>query len=164
MANPRTDIIDSETLYKCFGNLNSEQINKLEPFIPYSTHRQKYISIVTKELTELATAEKLTQAESLFLRSWELTSDNNLITTVLSTGSSKCKIHFASLIANSDKIFLSNSSSLMCYVEELSKLENVEFIVATLETLLEKGKNVNSNYETQILRLGKIAKIKVANV
>ena len=160
LANPRTDIIDSETLYKCFGNLNSEQINKLEPFIPYSTHRQKYISIVTKELTELATAEKLTQAESLFLRSWELTSDNNLITTVLSTGSSKCKIHFASLIANSDKIFLSNSSSLMCYVEELSKLENVEFIVATLETLLEKGKNVNSNYETQILRLGKIAKNK----
>ena len=160
LANPRTDIIDSETLYKCFGNLNSEQINKLEPFIPYSTHRQKYISIVTKELTELATAEKLTQAESLFLRSWELTSDNNLITTVLSTGSSKCKTHFASLIANSDKIFLSNSSSLMCYVEELSKLENVEFIVATLETLLEKGKNVNSNYETQILRLGKIAKNK----
>ena len=159
-ANPRTDIIDSETLYKCFGNLNSEQINKLEPFIPYSTHRQKYISIVTKELTELATAEKLTQAESLFLRSWELTSDNNLITTVLSTGSSKCKTHFASLIANSDKIFLSNNSSLMCYVEELSKLENVEFIVATLETLLEKGKNVNSNYETQILRLGKIAKNK----
>ena len=159
-ANPRTDIIESETLYKCFGNLNSEQINKLEPFIPYSTHRQKYISIVTKELTELTIAEKLTQAESLFFRSWELTSDNNLIKTVLSTGSSKCKAHFASLIANSDKIFLSNSSSLMCYVEELSKLENVDFIVATLETLLEKGKNVSSNYETQILRLGKIAKNK----
>ena len=159
-ANPRTDIIDSETLYKCFGNLNSEQINKLEPFIPYSTHRQKYISIVTKELTELATTEKLTQAESLFFRSWELTSDNNLIKTVLSSGSSKCKTHFASLIANSDKSFLSNNSSLMCYVKELSKLEDVEFIVATLETLLGKGKNVNFNYETQILRLAKAAKDK----
>ncbi|MBV3670099.1 MULTISPECIES: hypothetical protein [unclassified Bacteroides] len=159
-ANSKADSIESETLYKCLGNDNSVLVSTLEPFIPYSTHKKKYISVVISELSRLITTNQQTQAEVLFNKAWGFTSDNNLIKTVLSNGSNDSKTHFATLIITSDKTFLSNNSSLMCYVEELSKLENVEFIVSTLEILLGKGKNVKSNYETQILRLAKVAKNK----
>ncbi len=159
-ADSKTDLIKAETLYKCLGNGSSVLISTLEPFIPYSTHKQKYISVVISELLRLITANQQAQAEVLFNRAWGLTSDNNLIKTVLSSGSSDSKTHFASLIINSDKTFLLNNSNLMCYVEELSTLEDIEFIVTTLETLLSKGKNVESYYESQILRLAKISKNK----
>lgn len=151
-------LIKSELLYKCLGNEDAVLVNTLEPFIPYSTHRGKYISVVTSELLRLVTISQKAQAEILFNRAWSFVSDNNLIKTVLSNGSNNSKIHFASLILNSDENFISNSSNLKCYVEELSKFDDAEYVVTILETLLNKGKNVKSYYETQILRLAKTAK------
>ena len=160
-SNPKIDLIESEILYKCLGNDDfSIFVKSLEPFIPYSIHRQKYISVVISELAGLVALGKQTQAEKLFNRSWDLTSDSVLIKTVLSNGSSNSRIHFASLIINSDKNFLSDSSNLAYYIKELLKLEDLEFTTTALEIILNKGINVESDYEIQILRLAKAAKNK----
>lgn len=160
-SNPKIDLIESEILYKCLGNDDfSIFVKSLEPFIPYSIHRQKYISVVISELVGLVALGKQTQAEKLFNRSWDLTFDSTLIKTVLSNGSSKSRIHFASLIINSDKNFLSDSSNLACCIKELLKLEDLEFTTTALEVILNKGINVESDYEIQILSLAKAAKNK----
>ena len=160
-TNSKSYLINSEILYNCLGNENSVLVNSLEPFIPYDVHRQKYISIVISELSKLLVdIKQQSQAEILFNRAWNLTFDNSLIKTVLTNGSTDSRIHFASLIIYSDSTFLSNGSNLNCYVEYLSRLDDIEFIVTTLETLFNKGKNVASSYETQILRLAKAAKDK----
>ncbi|MBT9873075.1 hypothetical protein GPL06_09655 [Bacteroides salyersiae] len=158
--NSKIYFIKSEILYKCLGNENSVLVNSLEPFIPYDAHKQKYISVVISELSRLVSKGKQTQADNLFNKAWRFTSENSLIKAVLTNGSCISKTHFASLIIDSDSTFLSNGSNLNCYVEYLSKLDDIEFIVTTLETLFNKGKNVASSYETQILRLAKSAKDK----
>lgn len=153
------NIIVTEHLYKCLGSDNSALVGALEPYIPYSTHRQKYISVVESELSRLMTKEK-SQAENLFERAWELTRDERIIRVVLSSGSDESKVYFASLILNSDKDIIANNSNLKAYVSELSKLNNVEFVVTTLETLLGKGKKVATDYEKQILRFANDANTK----
>lgn len=158
--NSKTYLIKPEILYYCLGDENSMLVNSLEPYIPYSTHRQKYISVAILELSRLISIEKQIQAENLFYKSWGLTRENSLIKAVLTNGSCISKVHFASLIINSDSTFISDSSNLNCYAKYLSKLDNIEFVVTTLETLFNKGKNVVSYYETQILRLAKAAKDK----
>lgn len=162
VSDSRVGAIESEILYKCLGEEDSVLVNSLEPFIPYSTHRQKYIAVVISELTELVAArtrqQKQKQAAQLFNRAWDLTSDVSLIKEVLSIGSSDSRIYFASLIIKSDKNFISNSSNLQCFLDGLSKLDNVEFVVTALENLLDNGRDVKFDYEIQIYRLAKAAK------
>lgn len=158
--NSKIYLIEDNLLYKCLGDENSVLINSLEPFIPYSTHRQKYISIVTLELSRLVSIRQQKQAESLLNKAWTLIPSNSFIKAVLSNGSSASQTHFASLMLDSDNKFISSNSNLKCYVEEISKFDNIEFILTTLERLLDKGKDIISNYEVQILRSAQKAKFK----
>ena len=116
----------------------------------------KYISIAASELSRLVTIGEQKQAKNVLDKVWGLTPDKRIIKAVLTNGSNTCRTHFATLIANDYKRFLSNSPCIDIYVTELSKFDNVEFIVATLEALLDKGKTIRksiaSNYESQILR------------
>lgn len=153
-------LIEPETLYKCLGTENSQLIHSLEPFIPYAEHRLKYISTVTSELARLATSGECTKEEILFNKAWSLVPENTLIKIVLSSGSDSNRIHFASLITNDDKKFLFDESNLKSFINELSKFKNSEFIITTLEALLNKGKKVICDYEIQILKSAKAAKSK----
>lgn len=158
--NPKINLIETDLLYECLGNESSVLVNSLEPFIPYSTHRQKYISVVTSELSRLISVKQQVQVEILLNKAWALAPCNNLIKTVLSNGSNNSRVHFASFILESDNKFISDNINLKCYVEELSKFDDVEFVVETLEYLLNKGKDVISDYETQILRFAKTTKFR----
>lgn len=158
-SDRKYNLIVAEHLYKCLGCDNSVLIDALEPYIPYSTHRQKYISVVESELSRLMMKDK-SQAENLFTQAWALAPDERIIKVVLSSGPDESKVYLASLILNSDKNIIADNSNLKTYVAELSKLNNVEFIVTTLEALLIKGKKVATDYEAQILRFANEANIK----
>lgn len=153
------NLIVAEHLYECLGCDNSVLIDALEPYIPYSTHRQKYISVVESELSRLMKKDKF-QAENLFTKVWALAPDERIIKVALSSGPDESKVYLASLILNSNKNIIDDNLNLKTYVAELSKLNNVEFIVTTLEALLIKGKKVATDYEAQILRFANEANIK----
>ncbi len=155
-SNSKTYLIESDFLYKCLGDTDSILINSLEPFVPYATHRAKYISIAASELSRLVTIGEQKQAENVLDKVWSLTPDKSIIKAVLTNGSNTCRTHFATLIVNDYKRFLPNNSFIYIYTTELSKLDDSEFIITMLEILLNKEenirKNITSNYELQILR------------
>ena len=155
-SNSKAYLIESDILYKCLGNTDSILINSLEPFVPYAKHREKYISVATSELSRLVTTGEEKQAENLLDKVWSLTPDKSIIIAILSNGSKRSRTHFTTLIVNDCKKFLPNNSYIDTYVKELSKLDDSEFIITTLETLLNKGgsirKSIISAYESQIIR------------
>ena len=125
-SNSKTYLIESDFLYKCLGDTDSILINSLEPFVPYATHRAKYISIAASELSRLVTIGVQKQAENVLDKVWSLTPDKSIIKSVLTNGSNTCRKHFATLIVNDYKRFLPNNSFIDIYTTELSKLDDYE--------------------------------------
>lgn len=158
-SNNKSDLVVTEILYKSLGSDNHILVSSLEPFIPYSTHREKYVSVVISELTRLSNSDK-DKAEELFNRAWKLAPDIRYISCVLTNNSDDCKIHFAKFILSNCEIILSDNFILSSYISELGKLNNTEFVVSTLEALMDKGKMVGFEYEKQILRLAQGASSK----
>lgn len=151
-ASEHISAIDVGYLYKCLGDDSSVLVNALEPFIPYSSYRQKYISVVDDELLRLVHLLDNKPAESLFNKAWKLAPDESFLRIILSKGNENEKKHFTSFILNSSFNILENNVYLRIFVTELLKFEDAEFITEVLELLLDKKKDVVSEYETQIIK------------
>lgn len=156
-SNSQAKLIIIEALYMSLGNDNSTLANALEAYIPYSQHKEKYVTVVISELNRLSKSD-VQKAEDLFVHAWGLAKDTRFINCVLSIEPKDSKIRFAQFILSKIDIVLSGKEHFATYLSKLIKIEDADFVVTTLEALMDKGKNVKSEYETQIIRFSKEAK------
>lgn len=147
-------LIDVPVFYSCLGE-GLEFISALEPFIPYSTYREKYIVTVEKELVALVKTD-CSLAKQLLCRAWGFVQSDKFLKAVFSVGTEASKREFVKMIIDSDGM-LSSKENLAFFVEELIKMDFSEFIVSSLEQLLDKGKDVCYQYEQQILIMARHA-------
>jgi hypothetical protein len=142
------NLIQDEYLYKSIGANNL--ITGLERFLKYAHHNDKYVSVVCEHLIAQKHAQ-IHENEELLIKSWHLTSDTKLIGASLSNRDSRINESFALFILNHTDIFF--DKCLNVFVQAIINFSNIEFIVSILESLLSKGKSVESYYETSILKL-----------
>lgn len=152
-------LINSECLYKCLGTNNSELVQALEPFIAFGSHQQKYVKVVQAELQRLIHID-VQQTLDLFNRAWGFSPCKELISTLLTIGDNQNHVYFSTHILNSNRDILKTKSYLNTYLSELTKYDDLEFVVSTIESILDKSIDVKSEYEKQIIRLYQKAKSK----
>lgn len=153
------NLVVPEILYKSLGNKDSEVLEALEAFIPYGNHKNKYIDIASIELKRLMLG-KVEEAINLFKRVWKLAPAEKLIESILTSGNDVNKVSAATfLLSNYDEI-IQNENYFKSFVQQLIILQDVDFIVSTLETLLRKGKKVEKDFVSQIKRQASTAKSK----
>ncbi len=149
LSSKEQSLIVSGTLYACLGE-GLALINGLEPFLPYSTYREKYFSLVEAELKKLAKRDR-TAAQNLLQRAWKFVPDARFIKAVFRVGTEAGKKAFVDFIISS-KDMLSSQAILNVFVDEIIKFSSFDtYVVETLEKLLDQGKNVRPQYEKQIL-------------
>ena len=151
-----SSLIEAECLYKCLGSTNAELINALVPYLPYGIHKTRYIQIASVELKRLVTGN-FTEAELLFNKVWQLVPDASLITSLLSSDNSGSNEHFADFILNHQSGIINDKIYCSAFVSRLQGFSSKEYVVKTLETLLDKGVKVNSEYADGIIRFAKSA-------
>lgn len=149
-----SSLIEAECLYKCLGSTNEELINALVPYLPYGIHKTRYIQIASVELKRLVTGN-FTEAESLFDKAWQLAPDASLVTVLLSSDDSGSNEHFADFILTKHGGIISDRIYCSAFVSQLQGFRSKEYVVKTLETLLDKGVKVNSEYADAIIRFAK---------
>lgn len=149
LSSKKQSLIVSGTLYACLGE-GLALISGLEPFLPYSTYREKYFSLVEAELKKLAKRDR-TAAQILLQRAWKFVPGARFIKVVFRVGTEAEKKAFVDFIISS-KDMLSSQTVLNVFVDEIIKFSSFDtYVVETLEKLLDQGKNVRPQYEKQIL-------------
>ncbi|MCH5223732.1 MAG: hypothetical protein J1E82_06795 [Muribaculaceae bacterium] len=153
------NLVIPEILYKSLGNKDSELLEALEAFIPYENHKNKYIELASRELKRLMLGN-VEEASKLFEKVWKLAPTEKLIESILTSGIDVNKVSVAKfLLSNYDEI-IKNETYFNTFVQNLIKLQDIDFILSTLETFLSKGEKVEKEYVSQIKRQTETAKSK----
>lgn len=153
------NLVLSEILYKSLGNSDTELLDALEAFIPYGNHKDKYIETASKELKRLMQI-KIEDATKLFSKVWALIQDKDLIKALLTSGNSANKNSAATFLITNFNEITSVEIYFNTLVTSLLNLEDVNYIVSTLEAFITKGKKVEREYISQIKRLAEESKEK----
>lgn len=149
LSSKEQSLVDPGTLCACLGE-GLALISGLEPFLHYSTYREKYSSLVEAELKKLAQKDSVA-AQNLLQRAWKFAPTAQLIKAVFCVGTEAGKRAFVDFIISS-KDMLSSQAILNVFVDEIIKFSSFDtFVVKTLEKLLDQGKDVRVQYEKLIL-------------
>ncbi len=151
-------VID-DILYKSLGESGIGFIAALEPFIPYAHHKNKYIQAVSDELTCLSKQQQAGDSLiQLLNHAKELVPEMCFIRASMETASEELKKNISEFILQNSNTYLESKDSLRAFVAELLRINEIEFVVATLESLIQLDKDVKNEYVIQVLKLARHAR------
>ena len=148
----RCNLVVHDDLYKALGSKGDDFLKKLEPFVAYGNHSQKYITEARSILKSISQTADIEKGKIFLEHIWSVASDDEYLAIPLTSPDPVYCRSLASYIIESYQTFLNKNHSLTIFLNQLVLSDNSELVLDSLEEMLSNNIAVQNWYVEQVLR------------